>query len=54
MDPKWVTAIQDSCEKYGSAFFFKQSGGVNKKKAGRILNGRTWDEYPDRLLEAAE
>jgi protein gp37 len=27
-------------------FFFKQWGGVNKKKTGRVLNGRTWDEMP--------
>jgi protein gp37 len=27
-------------------FFFKQWGGTNKKKAGRILQGRTWDEMP--------
>jgi len=30
-------------------FFFKQWGGVNKKRAGRILDGRTWDEMPARL-----
>ena len=54
MDPKWVTEIQDNCAKYGTAFFFKQWGGVNKKKSGRILNGRTWDAYPRPLLEAAE
>ncbi len=46
MNEKWVTDIQTACDKYGTAFFFKQWGGVNKKKAGRILNGRTWDEYP--------
>ncbi len=54
MDPKWVTAIQENCAKYGTAFFFKQWGGVNKKKSGRILNGRTWDAYPRPLLVAAE
>jgi protein gp37 len=54
MKTKWVTDIQSACDKYGTAFFFKQWGGVNKKKTGRILNGRTWDEYPDRVLIAAE
>ena len=53
MKPEWGTSIQTSCEKYGTAFVFKQWGGVNKKKAGRQLNGRTWDEYPV-ALEAAE
>lgn len=54
MNAKWVTDIQTACDKYGTAFFFKQWGGVNKKKAGRILNGRTWDDYPDTMLQAAE
>ena len=54
MDPKWVTAIQETCEKHDTAFFFKQWGGVNKKKTGREFNGRTWDEYPRPLLVAAE
>jgi protein gp37 len=30
----------------GIAFHFKQWGGVNKKKTGRLLDGRTWDEQP--------
>ena len=54
MNPEWVTAIQENCAKFRTAFFFKQWGGVNKKKSGRVLNGRTWDEYPRPLLEAAE
>ena len=47
MDPDWVLDIQDQCEKAGVAFFFKQWGGTNKKKTGRILNGRTYDEMPE-------
>ena len=39
--------IRDQCIANGTAFFFKQWGGVNKKKAGRMLEGRTWDEYPE-------
>jgi len=46
MDPAWVIEIRDQCVEQGVAFFFKQWGGVNKKKAGRILDGRTWDEMP--------
>lgn len=42
----WVTHLRDRCVASGVAFFFKQWGGVNKKKAGRHLDGRTWDEMP--------
>jgi len=45
---KWVLDIRDQCQQHGVAFFFKQWGGVNKKKTGRLLQGRTWDEIPDR------
>lgn len=47
MNPKWVSDIKDQCLKSDTAFFFKQWGGTNKKKAGRELEGRTWDEMPD-------
>ena len=47
MNVDWVLDIQDQCEKAGVAFFFKQWGGTNKKKTGRKLNGRTWDEMPE-------
>ena len=47
MDPKWATDIRDQCMKARVPFFFKQWGGVNKKKAGRLLEGRTWDEMPE-------
>ncbi len=46
MDPAWVTDIRDQCIGAEVPFFFKQWGGVRKKKAGRLLDGRTWDEYP--------
>ena len=46
MDKTWVQEIQQQCRDYQVPFFFKQWGGRNKKKAGRILNGRTWDEMP--------
>jgi protein gp37 len=44
--PDWVTEIRDQCVTAGVAFFFKQWGGVQKKKTGRKLEGRTWDEMP--------
>jgi protein gp37 len=46
MHQDWVLTIRDQCQKAGIPFFFKQWGGFNKKKAGRSLEGRTWDEMP--------
>lgn len=46
MDPSWVIEIRDQCLQAHVPFFFKQWGGVNKKKTGRLLEGRTWDEMP--------
>ena len=51
MDAYWVLDIQEQCEKSDVAFFFKQWGGKNKKKNGRILNGRTYDEMPELDLQ---
>lgn len=45
---EWVASIRDQCEKSGVAFFFKQWGGVRKKRAGRLLEGRTYDGFPAR------
>ena len=47
MKKEWVTEIRNQCRSAKVPFFFKQWGGINKKKAGRILENRTWDEYPD-------
>ena len=47
MKQEWVTEIKDQCQKADVAFFFKQWGGTNKKKTGRSLEGRTWDEMPE-------
>ena len=47
MQKEWVLEIRDVAKKYGTAFFFKQWGGTNKKKAGRLLEGKTYDEYPN-------
>ncbi|MFH2125876.1 MAG: DUF5131 family protein, partial [Pseudomonadota bacterium] len=46
MREEWVHQIQTRCLAEGVPFFFKQWGGVNKKKAGRLLDGRTWDGMP--------
>ncbi|TVR41383.1 MAG: phage Gp37/Gp68 family protein, partial [Cryomorphaceae bacterium] len=46
MKTTWVTDIKNQCEQADVAFFFKQWGGTNKKKTGRVLEGRTWDEMP--------
>jgi len=46
MDEQWVLAIRDRCRESQVPFFFKQWGGVNKKAAGRLLGGRTYDEMP--------
>jgi protein gp37 len=46
MREKWVIEIRDQCRQARVPFFFKQWGGVNKKKTGRELEGRTWDEMP--------
>jgi protein gp37 len=49
MNPEWVDEIHDLCESAGTAFFFKQWGGRNKKAAGRTYRGRTFDELPSRM-----
>ena len=48
MEPAWVREIRDQCLAAGVPFFFKQWGGLKKKKAGRELDGRVWDEMPAR------
>ena len=44
---EWVIDIKEDCKYQNVPFFFKQWGGVNKKKAGRLLQGKTWDEMPE-------
>lgn len=46
MNEEWVLEIKYQCYDRRVPFFFKQWGGVNKKKAGRLLQGRTWDSLP--------
>ncbi|MBI2907074.1 MAG: phage Gp37/Gp68 family protein [Chloroflexi bacterium] len=49
MREEWVLEIRDLCATWGVPFFFKQWGGVNKKRAGRLLAGRLWDQIPPNL-----
>jgi protein gp37 len=51
MKESWVWDIRQECAEQGVAFFFKQWGGTNKKKAGRQLGGITYDEMPMILEE---
>lgn len=46
MAENWVVSIKNQCHHASVPFFFKQWGGVNKKKAGRLLQGKTWDQLP--------
>jgi protein gp37 len=46
MEGDWVLDIRDQCVAVGVPFFFKQWGGVRRKEAGRLLEGRSWDQYP--------
>jgi len=46
---EWVTSLRDQCHSAGIPFFFKQWGGVRKKKTGRELDGRTYDGFPSRV-----
>ena len=47
IEKEWVTEIRDQCLEAGVSFFFKQWGGVQKSRTGRLLNGRTYDELPE-------
>lgn len=46
---EWVIDIRDQCLAADIPFFFKQWGGVRKKRSGRVLQGRTWDEMPKQI-----
>lgn len=50
MKKEWVTSIRDQCRAARVPFFFKQWGGVRKVRNGRLLEGRTYDEYPTRQV----
>jgi protein gp37 len=50
MEESWVWNIKEQCDLQRTLFFFKQWGGINKKKTGRMLGGRTYDEMPPVAL----
>lgn len=52
MEENWVLRIRDICKESKVPFFFKQWGGVNKKKNGRLLRGKIWNQMP-KLKKAA-
>ncbi|MFH1861172.1 MAG: DUF5131 family protein, partial [bacterium] len=46
MESQWAIDLKNLCQEAGVAFFFKQWGGIFKKKTGRLLEGRFWNELP--------
>lgn len=48
--PEWVRALRDQAERHKVRFFFKQWGGVHKSRTGRVLDGRTHEEFPDLVM----
>ncbi len=49
VEKDWVVSIRNQCRRSGVPFFFKQWGGVRKSQTGRELDGRTYDEFPERI-----
>lgn len=54
IDIAWARNIRDQCVRAGVAFFFKQWGGTNKKRAGRVLDGQVWGQMPAEAVVAAK
>jgi protein gp37 len=52
VDPDWVRSLRDQAAAAGVAFFFKQWGGLTPNAGGRLLDGRTWDQYPPTWTDA--
>jgi protein gp37 len=52
-NPRWIRELRDKCHENGTAFFFKQWGGRTPKEGGRLLDGETWDEYPELAATAS-
>jgi protein gp37 len=53
MEEDWVTEIRDQCVSANVPFFFKQWGGFNKKRVGRVLQGQTWDQLSSNTSRIA-
>lgn len=49
IEKQWALEIKNKCQTQNIPFFFKQWGGTNKKKNGRLLNGEIWDQYPQQI-----
>jgi protein gp37 len=54
MKPEWALDIRDQCIDVGVAFFFKQWGGRSPKAAGRLLEGKEWNEFPPTPSASAQ
>ena len=54
MRKEWAVDVKDQCQSVGIPFFFKQWGGVQRKRNGRLLEGRTWDQMPSRDISSAQ
>ena len=52
LEARWVRSLREQCRNSGAKFFFKQWGGVRKHTTGRLLDGRTYDEFPERSTHA--
>jgi protein gp37 len=52
MQPDWAIDLRDRCLGADIPFFFKQWGGRTPKAGGRLLDGRTWDEFPSSPMAA--
>ena len=50
LDESWALSLRDQCLEQGVPFFFKQWGGVNRVKTGRVLDGRVWSELPRAMV----
>ena len=46
LEKKWVISLRDQCKRRSIPFFFKQWGGAKHSSGGRLLDGKTYDEYP--------
>jgi len=53
IEKSWVIDIREKCSEAKVPFFFKQWGGTNRKKTGRLLDGRMWNEYPRNFVSPA-
>jgi len=53
VEEEWVKSVRDQCLAAQVPFFFKQWGGFNKKKSGRLLEGKEWSQYPSQMGETS-